>query len=350
MLARWFLRSTASAFWLAIVLAGPALLPAAAGDAPSWMRALTNAPLPDHDETTDAVLLYSETILVVQGSGKIKRTTREVYKILRVGGKEYGTVLADFDDESKILSMHGWCISTSGRDYAVKESDAVETSLRGVANGELFSDVRTKILEIPAVDPGNIVGYEIEQEEHPYVLQDVWMFQTSVPTREARYTLQLPAGWEYKAVWLNASGVQPVASGKNQWQWTVSGVKAIRAEVDMPPRRGIAGQMLVSLLPPAESNRKGFETWAEMGKWEANLTQGRRDPSPEIKRKVAELTANSATTLAKMQALGGFVQHDIRYVAIELGIGGWQPHPAKDIFAHGYGDCKDKATLMSSML
>lgn len=350
MLARWFLPSTASTFWLAIVLAGPALLPAVAGDAPGWMRALTSAPLPDHDETTDAVLLYSETILVVQGSGKIKRTTREVYKILRVGGKEYGMVLADFDDESKILSMHGWCISTSGRDYAVKESDAVETSLRGVANGELFRDIRTKVLQIPAADPGNIVGYEIEQEEHPYVLQDVWMFQTSVPTREARYTLQLPAGWEYKAVWLNATGVQPVVSGKNQWQWTVSGVKAMRAEVDMPPRRGIAGQMLVSLLPPAESNRKGFETWAEMGKWEANLAQGRRDPSPEIKRKVAELTANSATTLAKMQALGGFVQHDIRYVAIELGIGGWQPHPAKDIFAHGYGDCKDKATLMSSML
>ena len=136
-LARWFLPSTTSTFWLAIVLAGFALLPAAASDAPGWMRALASAPLPDHDEMTDAVLLYSETILVVQGSGKIKRTTREVYKILRVGGKEYGMVLADFDNESKILSMHGWCISTSGRDYAVKESDAVETSLRGVDNGEL---------------------------------------------------------------------------------------------------------------------------------------------------------------------------------------------------------------------
>jgi hypothetical protein len=37
-------------------------------------------------------------------------------------------------------------------------------------------------------------------------------------------------------------------------------------------------------------------------------------------------------------------------VAIELGIGGWQPHPAPEVFAHRYGDCKDKATLMSSML
>ena len=51
-----------------------------------------------------------------------------------------------------------------------------------------------------------------------------------------------------------------------------------------------------------------------------------------------------------MKALAHFVQHDIRYVAIELGIGGWQPHPAADVFTHHYGDCKDKATLLSSML
>ncbi len=51
-----------------------------------------------------------------------------------------------------------------------------------------------------------------------------------------------------------------------------------------------------------------------------------------------------------MQAIGAFVQRDVRYVAIELGIGGWQPHAAAETFSHRYGDCKDKATLTSSML
>jgi hypothetical protein len=51
-----------------------------------------------------------------------------------------------------------------------------------------------------------------------------------------------------------------------------------------------------------------------------------------------------------MKALAQFTQHDVRYVSIQLGIGGFQPHPAADIFVHRYGDCKDKATLMSSML
>src|ERR1700756_2875113 len=87
-----------------------------------------------------------------------------------------------------------------------------------------------------------------------------------------------------------------------------------------------------------------------MGSWYVGLTNSRSDASPEIKQKVTALTASSPTQLAKMRAIAQFVQHDIRYVAIELGIGGWQPHYAAEVFSHRYGDCKDKATLMRSML
>ena len=54
--------------------------------------------------------------------------------------------------------------------------------------------MRIKVLKIPAADVGNIVGYEVEQELRPYVLQHEWLFQRPVPTVEARYTLQLPPG------------------------------------------------------------------------------------------------------------------------------------------------------------
>jgi hypothetical protein len=93
-----------------------------------------------------------------------------------------------------------------------------------------------------------------------------------------------------------------------------------------------------------------FSDWREMGVWYKALTTGRLDASPEIKQKVTALTSSAPNTLAKMRALASFVQHDIRYVAIELGIGGYQPHSAADVFLHHYGDCKDKAALLSSML
>jgi hypothetical protein len=54
--------------------------------------------------------------------------------------------------------------------------------------------------------------------------------------------------------------------------------------------------------------------------------------------------------VAKMRALTDYVQRQIRYAAIEIGIGGYQPHAAGDVFAHQYGDCKDKATLLGAML
>lgn len=322
----------------------------AAGDAPAWMRALTGVPLPAHDEKTDAVLLYSEDVLNVQANGKIKSATRRAYKILRADGRAYGLIRATFDSETRITGIRGWCIPAQGKDYEVKDKEVIETALTGLENSQLVTDFRTKLLQIPAADPGNIVGYEIEHEDRPYVLEDEWSFQESVPVREARYTLQLPVGWEYKTAWMNHQPVAPTSAGNNVWQWVVSDIEAIKREGDMPPWRGVAGRMVVSLFPPNGGANRGFSTWKEEGNWEAGLERGRRDPSPEIKQKASQLTSGVDTPLAKMRALAQFVQRDIRYVAIELGIGGWQPHPAPEVFTHKYGDCKDKVTLLSSML
>jgi len=321
-----------------------------AADAPAWMHAAATSPLPSYDEKTDAVAVYYEDITIVQSEGKIKTIERRAYKILRPGGREFGVAYAEFDSNRKITGMKAWCIPAQGKDYEVKEKDAVDVSLAGVESSELITDVKDRLLRIPAAEPGNVVGYEVESEARPYILQDWWDFQNRTPVREARYTLQLPSGWEYKATWINHPEVQPTPAGANQWQWVVTDVAAVREEGDMPPWQGIAGQMVVSFFPPGGSGKRGFENWNEMGRWENTLFQGQRDPSPEIKQKVAELTASAPTTLAKMQAIAAFVQKDIRYVAIELGIGGWQPHAARDIYSHRYGDCKDKATLMSTML
>jgi hypothetical protein len=326
-----------------------AALPAHASEAPQWMHALVSAPLPAHDEKTDAVLLYEERIVNVQSVDKIKTQVRVAYKILRPGGRDYGLAAVSFNAHSKVNGLHGWCIPAQGKDYEVKDKEAIETSLPKVRGSELISDVKDKVLQIPAPDPGNIVGYEYEEDEQPLVLQDIWGFQREIPVRETHYSLNLPPGWSYKAYWVNYPESKPTEVG-TQLQWTETDVKEIRAEAEMPPFRGVAGHMIVSYFPQGGSTGKTFTNWREMGTWYWNLFQGRLDASPEIKQSVASLTASKTTTLQKMQALADFVQHDIRYVAIELGIGGWQPHPAAEVFVHRYGDCKDKATLMRSML
>jgi len=322
---------------------------ARAGDAPQWMHAAAAAPLPAHDEKTDAVLLYEERNVVVQSADKIKVQVREAYMILRPGGRDYGDAFVSFHKGQKINNLHGWCIPARGKDYEVKDKDAIEMGVPKIEGSEFVTDVRAKMLRIPAPDPGNVIGYEYEREEQPLVLQDVWDFQREIPVRESRFSLQLPAGWAYKAYWLNHPELKPTEAG-GQLQWMLSDISAIRRQPEMPPAEGVSGQMVISYFPQGGTGGKGFTNWQEMGLWYTGLIENRREASPEIKQQVVALTASSETPSKKMQSLAQFVQHQIRYVAIELGIGGWQPHSAAEIFSKRYGDCKDKATLMSAML
>ncbi len=326
------------------------LLPAAHGaGAPDWMRAQVGVPLPAHDDETDAVALYSETLLTVQGPGKLKRLERRVYRILRAGGEGYGVVRVDFSPQSRVTSLQGWSIPAAGKDFEARQRDIIETAFTNVDGGELVTDVRTKVMRIPAAVPGSIVGYEFEQELLPYEMTDEWGFQDVVPVREARFTVRMPPGWSHQVFWLNHAGVAPTEVAPGQWRWIVSDLEPVKLERQMPPWRGIAGRMVVSLQPPGGAGG-GFRTWQEVGSWYQGLVQGRRDASPQIREKARQLSAAAADPLAKMQALAAYVQKDIRYVAIELGVGGVQPHPAAQVLTHGYGDCKDKVTLLSSML
>ena len=322
---------------------------AASGDAPAWMHALVGASLPSYDEKTDAVLLYSETNVTILAVDRIRTHVREAYKILRPEGRQRGTVEVYFNPERKIASLRGWCIPAQGKDYEVKDKEAVEVAAPA-EGGYLVDDTRYKILHIPAPDPGNIVGYEYEVEERPFWFQDVWSFQERDPVRESHYSLQLPQEWVFKASWLAHEEVKPDEAG-NVLQWKVVDVKGIRPEADMPPVPGLAGQMIVSFFPSGGTSQKNeFASWDGMGHWYGGLLSGRMDASDPIRQKVAALVAGKTSRLQKMQAIADFMQHDIRYVGIELGIGGWQPHTAPDVFQHKYGDCKDKATLMRTML
>ena len=56
------------------------------------------------------------------------------------------------------------------------------------------------------------------------------------------------------------------------------------------------------------------------------------------------------SALERMLASATMVRDRVRYVAVELGIGGFQPHAAAETLSNLYGDCKDKGTLLQSVL
>jgi hypothetical protein len=93
-----------------------------------------------------------------------------------------------------------------------------------------------------------------------------------------------------------------------------------------------------------------FGSWEEVGRWYAGLEKDRRVPSPEIRAKQEELTKGLTTDSDKIQALYDYVSKNFRYVSLSLGLSRYQPHAAADVFHNQYGDCKDKHTLLESML
>jgi hypothetical protein len=90
--------------------------------------------------------------------------------------------------------------------------------------------------------------------------------------------------------------------------------------------------------------------WKAIGLWQEQLEEHRPDPTPEITAKTKELVAGAPNLYTQLSRISDFIQKNIRYFIVAKGIGGWQAHYAGDIYRNRYGDCKDKTTLLISML
>jgi hypothetical protein len=90
--------------------------------------------------------------------------------------------------------------------------------------------------------------------------------------------------------------------------------------------------------------------WRAIGQWVAKLEANRPDPSPEITAQTQSLIAGAPDFYTKLSRITEYIQKNIRYFIVMRGIGGLQANHAADIFRNRYGDCKDKTTLLISML
>jgi hypothetical protein len=93
-----------------------------------------------------------------------------------------------------------------------------------------------------------------------------------------------------------------------------------------------------------------MNSWEEFSHWWRKKIEEKTEPDEAIKRKVAELTKDLSISREKMEAIFDYVKGEIRYVFIDLGKPGYEPENAKKVFENKYGDCKDKSTLLISML
>jgi hypothetical protein len=320
----------------------------ASSNVPDWVKAEAHQTLPAFPANTKSVILLDERTYTVDAKGQATEHVRYVVKILRPQGRDEATPVVWFDKDSKVLSMHVWSIDAAGKEYAMKDNEILEVGNPG-SGGEMYDDEKAKVANPPGRDPGGIVAYEYERRERPYVAETAWFFQDETPRMHQNFTLVLPPGFSYSTTWANHDAVAGIDKENHQYRWEMNDEAAIDLEeVPLPPsQRSLAARMTVHYTGPLA---KPMESWLGIGQWYDGLARDREMATPEIAAKAAELTAGKTDFYDKAEAIGEFMQKNIRYWVVEMGIGGLQPHPASEIFKGRYGDCKDKATLLAAML
>jgi hypothetical protein len=320
---------------------GPAL--------PDWVQqAAAAAPHLPPDAHPKAVILLEDKLLTVGANGQVTERFRTVIKILRPQGRAYARPVAWFNKDHKLVSFHVWSIGPDGHQYGLKNDQILE---RGAEDyGILYDDIRYKTADVPGADPGGVVAFEYTKQFPVYWGSDSWEFQQAIPTVRSLFEVDLPAGWQHRALWRNYTAVNPAESEPNHLRWELTDIPGIDLEsVSMAPaEEALAGRMEVYFS--ANPLPDGEQLWTRMGEWYTQLAAPQSEGPVDIASASRALTTANADFMQRIQKVATFMQQQIRYVGIEIGIGGYIPHSAEDVYRNRYGDCKDKATLMIAML
>jgi len=332
---------------LALFTCATAVLAAASSQVniPDWVKQAAAQPAGTYPPRTNAVVLLDDGDFLFTSANDYQEHYREVVRILRPESRSEGEFSVHYRAGEKVSAIHAWSIDSSGHSYEVKDKEFIVVSPFGTE--ELYSDHMAMTGKVAGADVGSVVAFEYTVTRHPDIPQLDWTFQQRNPVVKSSLTLALPAGWEYKTFWASAAPFEPKSLGGSNWQWTRENLPGIEAEDMSPAYSSLLSRMTISIFAPGTPR---VDSWKAIGDWNNGLTKDRRVPTAEIAAKAHELTTGATGFDATVRTLARFMQRDIRYVAVEVGIGGQQPHFAADIFRHRYGDCKDKSTLLAAML
>ena len=162
--------------------------------------------------------------------------------------------------------------------------------------------------------------------------------------------ISVPSG---RTVKVKSIAEQPVigeAGGYRVYTWRHSNLKHEDQTNDKREATEQLWQQARGRLPQPDVRVSSFASWEEVGRWYGGLQEERVKPTAEVTAKALELTKNASNDEAKLRVLYGYVSTQFHYIGISFGIGRYRPHSAAEVLDNQYGDCKDKHTLLASLL
>ncbi|MBV9669469.1 MAG: DUF3857 and transglutaminase domain-containing protein, partial [Acidobacteriales bacterium] len=243
----------------------------------------------------------------------------------------------------------------NGETVNVSDSGIQDLTAPVAREAPMYSDFRVKQIIVPSLEVGDTLEYDINVNiEKPLAQNHFWLehnFNKDNIMLDEQLEVDVPAA---VTVTLKTNpGDEPrieTKDGRRIYRWKRKNLTLDDDDSDDNAKKARLKKDLTDPDRHPDVQMTTFQSWQELGKWFAQLVNERVTPNDALKAKALELTKSKSSEQAKIEALYDYVSKQYRYVSLSFGIGRYQPHPAAEIFSNHYGDCKDKYTLLASML
>jgi len=320
----------------------------AASRIPGWIVEQAAVAVPASD--ADLVWLLAEAFVEPLPEGGVRVRERRVARVLREDGlRRLGTWYVPYhiDDVVETVEVHALNPDGRWRKARKDDRDIVEHPAPQSLPG--YTASRYWEANTPQIAVGSLVAFESSVVEAIDRGAQDWIFgDPDAPTTVSRARLAIPPGWSGDAVLARG---EDLAVRRDDDGVTVEARDLSR--LPREERRPSAREILpvAHLRWRSPSGDRGFADWAEVGRWYRSVSESKLAEAGEAVE-IADRLAPSGPddVLAAISRAFDFVSRDVRYVAIEIGIGGYVPHAPAEVVRTRYGDCKDKAFLLRAVL
>ncbi len=319
---------------------------------PDVSQIIANAPTANDYPNADVIILFNHFSHDVLPTGQSRYTTHQVVKILTERGiQRYGDIAIPYQPNSQNIAINiARTITSDGTVLTPPDEAFNDVTPPGLLSYNLYSDMMWRVISMVGLSPGVYIEYQVTLEDklEKVAGNETWItggfnFQSSEVTLETVYALRLPQKQHLQWKTDNFE-IEPEISYEENgivlYIWRHGEMPALKLEDGMPHINDIAPRLSYSSIA----------SWDDVYKWYKDLTKGRYASNQDIQETVEELTENLTTDEAMIRTIYYFVAKHIRYVGIELGQSAYQPSAAAEVLQKQYGDCKDKTTLLISML
>ncbi len=311
-------------------------------------RTLSSAPAARPDYANEPfVLEKSMTSYRYNADGTGDRTLSATVKIQSDAAvRAYGLLAFYYasDDESvevkyvRVQQADGTTIET---DPGAAEDQPSEVT----REAPLYSDQRQLQIPVRGLAVGDRLSWQVvvhvRKADAPGAFWGEINFEPTAVALDEEVELSFPAGLPVTVVSPLYSPQKTTANGETVYRWHASQLKP---SVTTAKRDDVKAKTVPDLAWTT------YTGWDKVGEWYRNLQQGRAAPDATIEAKAAALTAGATTPEEKLERIYSFVSMQIRYIGVDFGVGRYQPHTADQVLSNGYGDCKDKHTLLAALL